>query len=224
MLEGAATVLIPAFNEEKTIAETVQAVQKIPGVVRIVVIDDGSHDQTAQRAEEAGAIVLKTPKNLGKGGALNLGLTEVVGDFLLLLDADLGQTAREGRKLLESVVKGQADLVIGRFPEKKRKSGFGLVLWLARRLIRSYTGLRLSAPLSGQRALNKKAIAALNGKFAEGFGVEVAMIIDLARQGLIIREIPVEMDHRQTRKDLPGFIHRGKQLVDILGVIIKRLL
>jgi glycosyltransferase involved in cell wall biosynthesis len=223
LVEAVATVLIPAFNEEKTIMETVQAVQKIPGVARIIVVDDGSHDQTAQRAEEAGAFVLKTPKNLGKGGALNLGLTAVVGDYLLLLDADLGQTAREGRKLLESVVKGQADLVIGRFPERKRKSGFGLVLWLARRLIRSYTGLDLAAPLSGQRALNKKALAALDGKFAEGFGVEVGMIIDLAGQGLIIKEIPVEMKHRQTKKDLAGFLHRGKQLVDILGVVLKRL-
>jgi len=223
LAEGAATVLIPAYNEEKKIAETVRAVQKIPGVVRIVVIDDGSHDQTAQRAEKAGALVLKTPKNLGKGGALNLGLTKITGDYLLLLDADLGQTAREGRKLLEAVVKGQADLVIGRFPERKRKSGFGLVLWFTRRLIRSYTGLHLEAPLSGQRALNKKALTALEGKFAEGFGVEVAMIIDLAKQGLIIKEIPVEMKHRQTKRDLAGFLHRGKQLIDILGVVLKRL-
>lgn len=224
MTEVAATVLIPAFNEENTIAETVKAAQNIPGVDRIVVIDDGSNDQTAQQAEKAGAFVLKSPKNLGKGGALNLGLTKMVGDFVLLLDADLGHTAREGRKLLDSVVRGQADLVIGRFPDKKRKSGFGLVLRIARRVIRSFTGLSLAAPLSGQRALNKKALAALNGEFAEGFGVEVAMIIDVAQQGLIIKEIPVEMEHRLTKRDVSGFAHRGKQLADIVAVILKRLL
>jgi len=49
------------------------------------------------------------------------------------------------------------------------------------------------------------------------------MIIDLAKQGLIIKEIPVEMKHRQTKRDLAGFLHRGKQLIDILGVVLKRL-
>ncbi len=222
--EVAVTVLIPALNEEETITETVKAALAIPRVVRVVVIDDGSTDQTVELAEKAGALVIESSKNLGKGGALNLGLSMMVGDYLLLLDADLGHTAIEGQKLLDAVVKEQADLVIGRFPAKKRKSGLGLVLGLARKVIRNFTGLNLSSPLSGQRALNKKAIQALNGGFAEGFGVEVAMIIDLAKQGLVIKEIPVEMEHRQTQKNISGFIHRGKQFVDVISVALKRLL
>lgn len=223
MPEFTASVLIPAFNEEQRIGETVRATQGIPGVTQIIVVDDGSTDQTSIEAERAGAIVIRAEKNQGKGGALNLGLTAVTGEYLLLLDADLGPSALEGKKLLAAVTKGQADLVIGRFPASQKKSGFGFVLFFAQKVIRKFTGLTLSAPLSGQRALNRKALQALGGKFAEGFGVEVGMIIDLARQGLVIKEIPVTMAHRKTRRDLAGFFHRGRQFLHICAAVVQRL-
>lgn len=223
MAELTASVLIPALNEEAKIAETVQATRKIPGITQIIVIDDGSTDHTGREAEKAGATVIRTEKNRGKGGALNLGLKAVSGEYLLLLDADLGSTAQEGKKLLAMVAKGKADLAIGRFPDGQRKSGFGFVLYFARKVIRRLTGLSLSAPLSGQRALNQKALQALGGKFAEGFGVEVAMIIDLARQGLVIKEVAVTMTHRKTRRNLAGFLHRGRQFFHICMVVGQRL-
>lgn len=223
MFEFNATVLIPAYNEEESIAATVRAARSIPGVTQVIVVDDGSTDQTGVQAEEAGALVVKAEKNLGKGGALNLGLPLVRGDYLLLLDGDLGPTAGEGKKLLTAVAKGQADLVIGRFPAGQTKSGVGFLLFFARRLIRRYTGLTLTAPLSGQRALNRKALQALDGEFDKGFGVEVGMIIDVARKGLVIKEIPVAMAHRQTRWDLPGFLHRGRQFLDVCATVFKRL-
>ena len=223
MAELNATVLIPAFNEERSIAATVRAARRIPGVTQVIVVDDGSTDQTGDLAREAGALVLKAGKNLGKGGALNYGLPQVRGDYLLLLDADVGTTAYEGKKLLTVVAKGQADLVIGRLPSGEKKSGFGFLLFFARRIIRQFTGLTLSAPLSGQRALNRKALQALDGEFDKGFGVEVGMIIDVARKGLVIKEIPVAMAHRQTRRDLPGFLHRGRQFLDVCATVFKRL-
>lgn len=224
MADFGATVLIPALNEERSIAATVRAAWRIPGVTQVIVVDDGSTDQTSEQARAAGALVIKAEKNLGKGGALNLGLPQVRGDFLLLLDADLGTTAYEGKKLLTAVVKEQADLVIGRFPTGQTKSGFGFLLFLAQRIIRKFTGLNITAPLSGQRALNQKALQALGGKFDPGFGVEVAMIIDVARKGLVIKEIPVVMAHRKTKRDLPGFLHRGRQFRDVCAVVFKRLL
>lgn len=217
------SIIIPAYNEEMLVGQTVEAVSTITGVGQIIVVDDGSTDNTAAVAEKAGATVLRSEKNLGKGGALNLGLAEAIGDIILLVDADLGKTAVEARKLLDPVIKGQADLTIGRFTSRKRKGGFGLALNLARKAIRHLTGLNLEAPLSGQRALNRKAIAALNNQFASGFAVEVAMIIDLARHGLVIREVPVEMRHRETDRDFFGFLHRGRQFWDIFWVITSRM-
>ena len=106
-MEFTASVLIPAFNEEAKIAETVRATQKIPGVTQIIVVDDGSTDHTAREAEKAGATVIRSEKNRGKGGALNLGLKAITGEYLLLLDADLGRTALEGKNLLTAVAKGK---------------------------------------------------------------------------------------------------------------------
>jgi len=217
------SIIIPAFNEEGLVGQTVHAVSALPGVGQIIVVDDGSTDNTAHVAKDAGAIVLRSEKNLGKGDALNLGIKEAIGDIVLLIDADLGKSAVEGRKLVDPVIKGQADLTIARFTSRNRKGGFGLALNLARKGIRHLTGLNMQAPLSGQRALNRKALAVLDNKFASGFGVEVAMIIDLARHGLVIREVPVEMSHRETEKNLAGFVHRGRQFWDILSIITRRL-
>ena len=75
--------VIPAFNEEDTIASTVAAVQGVPQISRILVVDDGSRDQTAERAGKAGAEVLVLPSNLGKGGAMNCSVELVDRDVVV---------------------------------------------------------------------------------------------------------------------------------------------
>ncbi len=217
------TVLIPAYNEELTIARTVAAARSLPGVLQVIVVDDGSTDKTAEKARAAGAEVLRTGVNRGKGAALNHGLKAVKGDLLLLLDADLGDSAREAEKILQPVQEGAADLCIGRLPPPRKKAGCGLVRVVAAAGIRCLTGLKLTAPLSGQRALNAGALAALGGKFAPGFGVETAMIIDLARKKKVIKEVPVAMEHRETGWDLKSCRHRARQLRDVLAAIVARL-
>lgn len=222
MSEKTISVVIPAYNEEERVGLTIASVRSVSGVKQVIVVDDGSIDRTSAVAAEAGALVIRSEKNRGKGEALNLGLKEATGDILLLLDADLGRSAAEAGKIAEPVLRGQADLAIGRFTSRK-KGGFGLVLTFARMAVRQMTGLTIQAPLSGQRALNRKALEALGGRVASGFGVEVAMLIDLARKGLVIREVPVDMEHRETGRDLFGFFHRGRQFLEVAFIILRRL-
>lgn len=217
------SVIIPAFNEEERITQTVESAWSIPGVGQVIVVDDGSQDRTAQMASRVGATVVRSKRNLGKGDALSLGLQKATGDFVLLLDADLGRSATEAKKILEPVMRGQADMTIARFTGKKKGGGFGLVLTLARRAVRMLTGLSIEAPLSGQRALNRRAVSALGGIGASGFGAEVAMIIDLAKEGMIIKEVPVEMEHRETGRDLAGFLHRGRQFWQTMVTVVRRM-
>jgi len=217
------SVLVPAYNEEKHIYDTVTAIRQDPRVGEVIVIDDGSQDNTVAEARRGGAVVVSSPKNLGKGGALNLGFQHAKGEVIVLLDADLGSSAREMGKLLDPVLQNKADITIGRFPPAKKKGGFGLVTGLARKGVRAFTGLNLQAPLSGQRVMRRAAVEALNG-FESGFGVEVGMIVDLARKGFIIREVPVQMSHEETGRDLAGFLHRGRQFVDVLRVLLKRFI
>lgn len=216
------TVVIPAYNEEAVISQTVAGARALPGVIQVIVVDDGSTDKTPEKAAAAGAEVIRTGVNRGKGDALKLGVKAAQGEFLLLLDADLGESAGEGEKLLLPVLAGEADLCIGRFPVAQKKAGCGLVRTLAGTGIRLLTGLSITAPLSGQRALSPKALAALNCRFAPGFGVETAMIIDLARKKMVIKEKPVRMTHRETGWDLKSCLHRARQFWDVLKAVAGR--
>lgn len=222
MADKKVSVLIPAHNEEKSINDTICAVRSISEVDEIVVVDDASVDNTAKIASCAGAVVVTLPSNLGKGGALNKGMEIVKGDIVALVDADLGKSAVNIKKLIEPILANRADMTIAKFPKARKKGGFGLVKGLARNGIRFFTRIEVMAPLSGQRVMIKEVIAALGG-FESGYGVEVGMTIDAVRKGFRILEIEVEMTHRETGRDLYGFLHRGKQFYHVARVLAKRL-
>ena len=216
------SALVPAHNEEKFIFDTVRALQHIPEFNEIIVIDDASVDKTAAMARQAGAMVISLPSNLGKGGALNQGVAAATGDVIALVDGDLGSSAVEVAKLLAPVLAGSADMTVARFPRARKKGGFGLVKGLARNGIKWYTGLETLAPLSGQRVMTRQVVDFLGG-FESGYGVEVGMTIDVAREGFRIMEVEANMTHAETGRDLQGFLHRGKQFVHVARVLASRL-
>jgi glycosyltransferase involved in cell wall biosynthesis len=217
-----ATVLMPAHNEAARIAASVTAARAIPGVTDVVVIDDGSTDATANLARDAGALVVTLPRNAGKGAALNAGLAHIDGDAdaLLLLDADLGDTAAEGAQLLEPIAADVADMVVGTLERPPGSGGFGLVKGLARSGIAHLGGgFRPEAPISGQRALSRTAWTQAT-PFAQGYGAEVALTVRALWAGLRVAEVPVAMRHATTGRDVAGFLHRGRQFLDILGTLV----
>jgi hypothetical protein len=122
--------------------------------------------------------------------------------------------------VLEPVLLGDADLAVARFPPAEA-GGFGLVKRAAARAIRILGGVEVREPLSGQRALTGTALDAVR-PLANGFGVETAMTIDAGRAGLRIVEVPAELRHRPTRRDVRGFTHRGRQGWDILRAVAPR--
>ncbi|ACV62873.1 glycosyl transferase family 2 [Desulfofarcimen acetoxidans DSM 771] len=210
------SVLIPAYNEDRFITATLQAVKSIPEVDKIVVVDDGSQDMTVELARAEGVTLIVSEQNAGKGGALNLGAELVKNDdIIVLLDADLGLTAAEARKLVLPVLANQADMTIAQFPRIKHKGGFGLVKGLAHKGIKYFTRLEMQSPLSGQRAMTKDVFNKIL-PFASGYGVEVALTINVARMGYKVMEVPVQMTHDLTGRNWKGFVHRGKQFKDVL--------
>jgi glycosyltransferase involved in cell wall biosynthesis len=239
--------LIPAHNEATAIAATVKAIREIPGITRILVVDDGSTDDTAALAEQAGASVLRLARNSGKGAALQQGVEALadghratqrdgsfvsskepslcvdpaVPDVVLLLDGDLGASAHEAQSLLHPVIEGLADMTIGVLPKPPESGGFGVVKDLARGAIRELGGgYDAQAPLSGQRALSWECLQAVL-PFAEGYGVEVALTIRALQQHYRVLEVIVNMQHRATGRDLPGFLHRARQYLDVRRTITR---
>lgn len=210
-------VLIPAHDEATRIADTIQAAAAIPGVTRVVVVDDGSDDDTDRIAENAGAKVVRLYGNRGKGTALEAGAARVENaDIVLLLDADLGASASQGAALLAPLLAGTADMSIARFPRvASGKAGFGLVKNLARWGIRRLGGpFEASAPLSGQRALTRSCFATVR-PFSAGYGVEVGLTIRALRAGFRLVEVETTMTHAATGRDVRGFVHRGRQFVHV---------
>jgi hypothetical protein len=200
------TVLVAARNEEAVIAQTVTALRRAFPDAEVIVADDGSRDRTADTAEEAGAIVLRLPRR-GKGQALSAAERAAPPGRLLLCDADL-----EGDLTL--LVSGDADLTVAAFAERVG-GGFGIAKRLARDLIELLGGIRTDEPLSGQRSLSGAARAACF-PVAAGFGCEVRMTIDAARSELDVQEVELPLRHRATGRDARGFLHRARQLRDVV--------
>jgi glycosyltransferase involved in cell wall biosynthesis len=212
--------LVAAREEEGRIGPCVAALRKV--ATEVVVADDASTDATPDEARAAGATVLRLPRRLGKGGALEGALARVGGaDLWLLADGDLGETAKGLDALVRVVEAGEADVAIAAFPPA-RAGGFGLVKAAASHVIRVQCGFDASEPLSGQRAMTARAMEIVR-PLAPGFGVETAMTIDAVRAGLRVVEVPVDgLDHRPTYRDAPGFLHRARQGWDIARAVWPR--
>jgi len=210
--------IVPAYNEELRLAATVEAIKDIPEIDLIRVINDGSTDRTLKVAQGLGVEVVNLSWNVGKGEAINIGVQGLSVDFVLFLDADLGETAREGRKILVPVLNGEADLCIGKFPPPQKKGGFGLVKRLASWGV-AREGMVSAEPLSGQRAMTRSVLQDIL-PFHSGFGIEVGMTIRALRKGYRVLEVPVNMSHAETGRDLKGFLHRGHQFLDVARVIM----
>ncbi|MFI5710490.1 glycosyltransferase family 2 protein [Kribbella sp. NPDC051620] len=229
---GSVACVIPAKDEVERIAATVDAVRKIAGVDLVVVVDDGSTDGTAEAAERAGATVVRHPRNRGKAAAMETGAAAVAKQdgpqprHLLFLDADLADSATGAEPLIEPVLAGRADMTIGTLPAQLRPDGskpggHGFVVRLARAGIAQATGWSPEQPLSGQRCLTRVAFEAAL-PLAPGFGVEAALSIDLGRKGFRILEIPIDVRHRPSGKDLHGQLHRARQYLHLRRALSAR--
>ena len=117
------------------------------GRVRVLVVDDGSADDTAERALRAGAEVLRLPRNRGKSVALAAGVSASPEEVFLFVDADLGDSAERVTDLLDPVLAGQADMAIAAWPAAGREGGFGIVRCFSAWLVRLFTGKHIANPL-----------------------------------------------------------------------------
>ena len=200
------TVVVGARDEEQRIGATVTALKRRFPDAAVLVADDGSTDGTAHAAEAAGAQVLRLAR-LGKGQALSAAEAVAPPGRLLLCDADL---VGDLRPLLQC----GSDVAVARFAAREG-GGFGIARRTARALIRLRCGFAAAEPLSGQRSLSRGARAACF-PLAPGFGCETRMTIDAVRAGLSVSEVELPLRHRATGRDLPGFVHRGRQLRDLV--------
>jgi glycosyltransferase involved in cell wall biosynthesis len=225
-------IIVAARDEADRVGATLAALALAFPEAKMWVADDGSHDATGEVADKSGARVVRSPRPIGKGGAVTVAACEALLDarasgpggvqeaVFVLCDGDLGSSAAELRRLVEPVCDGQADLAVAAF-RRRVGGGFGIAVAFARWAIRRCCGYEASAPISGQRALSGGALEDVL-PFAQGFGMEVGMTIDAVRAGHRVLELELDLAHRATGRSLAGFAHRGRQLGDSARVYLNR--
>jgi glycosyltransferase involved in cell wall biosynthesis len=204
------TVVIPAYNEERTIAETVERVTLADiGALdlEIIVVDDGSTDRTREILETIPGIrTVFHERNRGKGGAVKSGFRAATGDVLLIQDADLEYDPRDYKSVLQPILAGRAEAVMGsrfvlerpRFFFGEAKSPFfthyvgnliiiGLTNFLYGNSATDYEG--------GYKAFTKRLVDSIPIE-ADGFEYDNELICKLLRRGYKIEEVPITYDAR----------------------------
>ena len=112
------SVIIPAYNEESTIADVIKTVKKVPVINNIIVVSDGSTDNTVSIAKNLDVEVCQLKENIGKGGAIKKGFEKTDSDILLFLDADLiGLTIDHIHELINPIIEDKADMSLGIFTQ-----------------------------------------------------------------------------------------------------------
>jgi glycosyltransferase involved in cell wall biosynthesis len=223
--DGSLAAIVAAHDEADRVAATVRALRTAFPAASIWVADDASSDGTAEIAMAAGAQVVSRGRSHGKGGnvtaaaeaALSAGEEPAI---VLLCDGDLGDSAARLSPLVDAVAAGECDIAVASF-SRRVGGGFGVAVRFAGWSIRRLCGFEATAPISGQRALRVEALRAAI-PFAHGYGMELGMTVDAVRAGYRIGEYELDLEHRATGRDLSGFAHRGRQLLDFSRAYLSR--
>lgn len=219
-------IAIPAFNESATVAAVVTSVREQLPTAGVVVVDDGSHDNTAEVASAAGAAVLELPFNVGVGGAMRaafLYAKQEDYDALVQVDADGQHPAEEIPRLLAAL--DHASVVVGsRFNESSEYPVRGPRKWAMKTLsvtLTRLTGSELTDTTSGFRAADGRAIGLFSRHYpVEYLGDTVESLVIASRAGLRITQVPVRMRARQggspSQNPFRSFLYLGRAMLALV--------
>lgn len=212
------TVIIPAYNEEARIAKTITGVLERNRHHQVIIVDDGSIDQTRTIAAGFNVELISFTQNQGKAKAVEAGLAQANGDIIILLDADLGETARYYPRLVEPLLTGEAQVAVAVLDSPKGSGGIGMVRRLANWGLLFLTGKTFPPVLSGQRAFLKRDLERML-PLGDGFGLEMTLTVRAIQADLTLVGVPLPMEHAYTGRNLAGFSHRVRQFQDIWRTI-----
>lgn len=231
------SIIIPAYNEANRIAASLRVViehaRQQADWIEVIVVDDGSTDHTgeivtAARAELNGRpprlSLVRHEVNRGKGAAVHTGFAHAGGDIVLFSDADLSAPISEAARLIEPIVAGEQDVVIGsraidlsmiEAQQSLLRRNAGRMF---NRMVRLMTGLNLRDTQCGFKAFRRAAILpALSLQRIDGFAFDVELLFLARKMGLRILEVPVRWAHVHGSK-VSMLTHTGEMALDLCRI------
>ena len=208
------SIVIPAYNEEATVAKVVSVARKLSYVTEVIVVDDGSTDRTVEEAESAGATVISHIMNEGKGSAIKTGFKNSHGNIVAFIDADVSNfTSEKIDKIIRPILEDQTDITKTKFA---RESGRVTELTAKPLLGFFFPELNYEQPLSGQFAGKRSALNKI--RFEKDYGVDVGIVLDADVHGIKILEVDIgDISH-----DMSPLADLNKMANEVVRTIIDR--
>jgi len=208
------SIVVPAYNEAVRIGESVRKIEaflkRMPWSAEVIVVDDGSHDDTSavvSGLKVPGLRVLRNDPNRGKGFAVKRGVLDSLGEYVLFTDADLSAPIEELEKLLKAAREQRVDVVIGSravdrtYIEKHQSRGRELGGIVFNLMVQTILGLRIHDTQCGFKLFRRsKAIPVFERMTITGFGFDPELLFLAKRAQLKILELPVRWSHAEGSK------------------------
>jgi glycosyltransferase involved in cell wall biosynthesis len=186
--------IVPAYNEAATIGEVLERIAQLDLEPQVIVVDDGSTDETAAIAERAGALVIRQA-NRGKGAAIRVAIPHVESEIVVIQDADMEYDPTEVPSLIEPIVRGNADVVFGsRLSGGRPQRAYLFWHLVGNRFLSLLTGVLFNTTLSdmetGYKAFRADVLRSLDLR-QDGFGIEPEITGEVCKRHLRVYELPI---------------------------------
>ena len=204
LIPSKVSVVLPAYNEEQSIGETIKEIKKLHPDVEILVIDDGSTDSTSQEAIDAGATVMRHPHNIGNGAAIKTGLRYASGDWIIMMDADGQHKPADIEKLLEH--KDDYDMVVGARSKGSKTSWHRDLANLFYNWLATYvTKYKIEDLTSGFRLVKNERVRKFIYLLPNTFSYPSTVTMAYLRSGLSIKYVPIQTRARKGKSKIKLF-------------------
>jgi glycosyltransferase involved in cell wall biosynthesis len=213
------TIIIPAFNEEASIGDVVRIMGNQYPEMGVIVVDDGSTDDTLSQAELAGAKIIRHYTNLGYGAALKTGVRSTDADVIIFFDADGQHDPRDVGRLVQAIE--DCDMVVGvrqkeSYVPPVRRPGKRILNWVANIVC----GQRIPDVNSGLRAIRRDIFLKYVHLLPYGFSLSTTTTIAFLKAGRVVKYIPIVVKKRQGASTVRQLKHGPESLLLILRLIV----
>lgn len=228
-------IIIPAYNEEKNIGKVLEKINNLILDMDVLVVNDGSRDNTRRVVLESGGYVISHPFNQGYGAALQTGFKyakEKNYDYVIQFDADGQHSPEELYYMKEEICEGIADIINGSRFLGRTAQNLGalkkMVINMLRFIIRITTGTKISDPTCGFKALSKRTFEYYSamGNFPPDYP-DADVLIQMLKLGYKVKEIPINVQEREAGKSMHSgikpAIYLAKMLLSIIVILLRNI-